>query len=866
MTSSPAASIHTANTHPAAQTPMMRQYLDAKGEHPDAIVLFRMGDFYETFFEDAEVVARLLELTLTSRNKKDAAPIPMAGVPYHALWSYVPRLLEAGHRVAICEQMEDPRSAKGLVHREVVRVITPGVVLDEPALQSGDNNFLAALWRPEEGAAPGLAWIDASTGERRGAIVSGVDRALDELGRIEPREILVDRRDEGLAERIAARLDGVVLSPVDLPEETTGDPLEHADALVDAYLARTRMADLLPLKPLERQDLEGSLRLGVETVRNLELLRTMADGRRKGSLLGLMDRTRTAMGSRKIKQWLLYPLVDPAAIRARHDAVQAFFDDPITRATTRDDLAGVYDLERLVTRTVAGTANPRDLIALASSLERVGPIAERLRETGDPCLAELAAGLDPVPEAIDLVRSALVDEPPAVLKDGGVLREGFHPELDELISISRDGKAWFNRYAETLKEETGIASLKVRFNNVFGYYIEVTKANLHHVPDTWLRKQTLANSERYYTPELKEREEKVLGAHDRRIALEQELFEGVRGRVAALGERIQGTADRIAALDVLSALAELAQERGYVRPEVDDGLRVEIEQGRHPVIESLVPAGEFVPNDTTLDADDEQLLVITGPNMAGKSTVMRQAALLVILAQMGSFVPAARARIGVVDQVFTRVGASDNLARGQSTFMVEMTESATILEQATRRSLVILDEIGRGTSTYDGVSIAWAVAEHLHDVIGARTLFATHYHELTELEATRERIHNMTIAVKQWRDDIVFLRQLVPGGTNRSYGIQVAGLAGLPDPVVERAREVLHTLEDQALDRDSRPRLARHDERARQDSWQLSLFAPAGGPGPAEERLGDIDPDDLTPRQALDLLYELKGLVDGDGG
>jgi DNA mismatch repair protein MutS len=852
---------------PAAQTPMMRQYLEAKTQHPDAIVLFRMGDFYETFMDDAVEAARILELTLTSRNKKDDEPIPMAGVPHHALWTYVPRLLEAGRRVAICEQVEDPRTAKGIVRREVVRVITPGVVLDEPGLDGPRNNFLAALSVCAASGAVGVAWTDASTAERRGTVTRDLDRALDELGRIDPREVLVSASASPLVERLRSTLRGAVVSPFAVDGVTSPDPLDAAEQLIDAYLAHTGLAGRLPTRPLERQDLDQTVRLGPETVANLELLRTLADGHRRGALLHVLDHTRTPMGSRALKQWLLFPLTSIAAIRARHDAVEALVADPIQRATVRESLDGVYDLERLTTRIAAGSATPRDLVALVASLERLPALAAALAATGSPALAVLAAGIDPVPEVSALLARALADEPPPILKDGGVIREGYHADLDELIAISRDGKAWFNRYADQLRAESGITSLKIRFTSVFGYFIEVTRANLHHVPDTWLRKQTLANAERYYTADLKEREEKVLGAHDRRIALETELFEALRVELATFGDRVRATADTVATVDVLAGLAELAQRRGYVRPEVDDGTTLAITEGRHPVIETIVGTGEFVPNDAHLDCDGPQLLVITGPNMAGKSTVMRQVALIVILAQMGSFVPAAHARIGVVDQVFTRVGASDNLARGQSTFMVEMTETASILGSATRRSLVILDEIGRGTSTYDGVSIAWAVAEDLHDRIGARTLFATHYHELTELAQTRPRIANMTIAVKQWRDEIVFLRRLVPGGTNRSFGIQVARLAGLPAAVVGRAREVLKLLEDQAVDRDGRPHLARTagaEALAPAGGWQLSLFAPAQPPPPsaAMVRLAELDPDALSPRQALDALFELRALLD----
>ena len=851
-----------ATTNPAANTPMMRQYIEAKEQHPDAIVLFRMGDFYETFFDDAVDAARLLELTLTSRNKNDADPIPMAGVPHHALWSYVPRLLSAGRKVAICEQMEDPRQAKGIVRREVVRVITPGVVFDERVLEGGSNNFLAALRRAPHSDERGIAWVDASTGERRVAAVEGLDRAVSELGRIEPAELLLDAEDTELIDRLRTRLDGVLVSPMAAPP-VQGELLPDTGAMVDAYLSDTQKAATLPLQPLLTEDLDASLRLGAASVRNLELLRTLADGRRKGSLLGLVDHTRTAMGGRKLKRWMLYPLRDSTAIAARLDAVEALVEDPMARSDVRAHLSNVHDLERLVTRTVNGAATARDIVALASSLERVPDLAERLQASGHPILSAMAKGLDPVLAATKLVRQSLVDEPPATQKDGGVIRQGHSAELDELISIAGEGKAWFNAYADELRSQSGISSLKIRYNNVFGYFIEVTRSNLDHVPDTWLRKQTLANSERYYTAELKEREEKVLGAHDRRVILEHQLFEEVRDAIAALGAPIQATADRLARLDVLCGLAELAQRRGYTRPEVDDSAVIEIVGGRHPVIEALMPSGEFVPNDTRLDASEEQILIVTGPNMSGKSTVMRQVALITVLAQMGSFVPADSARIGVVDQVFTRVGASDNLARGQSTFMVEMTETASILEDATDRSLVILDEIGRGTSTYDGVSIAWAVAEHLHERVGSRTLFATHYHELTELAATLHRVRNVSIAVKRWKDDIVFLRQLIPGGTSHSYGIQVARLAGLPSAVLDRAREVLENLEATALDRNSRPRIAQGEAPpAPQSSKQLSLFAGDPGAAAVRRRLESIDPDAMTPREAHALLYELTGLVE----
>lgn len=856
---SPASSaLQAASTHPAAQTPMMRQFIQAKSEHPEAILFFRMGDFYETFFDDAVEAARLLELTLTSRNKNDEAPIPMAGVPHHALPGYVTRLLDLGRKVAICEQMEDPRKAKGIVRREVVRVITPGVILDDSSLESRQHNYLAAIATHAEGV--GLAWVDVSTGDLIGATTAGLERALEELGRVDPAELLMIEGDASLEAEVARHLDRALISLIAAPEGDTA-PIAQAEAMIRAYIETTQKGGALLIKPLHQLNLDGAMTLGPESVRNLELLRTMHDGRRKGAVLHLIDRSQTAMGGRLMKHWLLYPLVDVGRIRKRHDAVAALVEDPITRQSSRDALSAVYDIERLITRVVAGTAGPRDVHALASSLARVPELAHTLAGTDLPCLKALAGRLDAVDEVHRRIETALVEEPPATLKDGGVFRVGFDADLDELIEIAREGKRWFTDYADAMREQTGITSLKIRFNSVFGYFLEVTRSNLHLVPDDWLRKQTLANSERYYTPELKEREEKVLGAHDRRLALELDLFDALRREIATYGSRIQSTASVVAEIDVLAALAEVAQRQRYQRPEVDDSLVTEIEEGRHPVIEALLPDGEFVPNDISMDAETRQMIIITGPNMAGKSTVMRQVALITLLAQMGSFVPAARARIGIADQIFTRVGASDNLSKGESTFMVEMREASMILQRATGRSLVILDEIGRGTSTYDGVSIAWAVAEHLHDAIGARTLFATHYHELTELAKARERIENMSIAVREWQEEIVFLRRLVPGGASRSYGIQVGRLAGLPASVVSRAKEVLAQLEADALDPSSRPRLA-DDERG--DAWQLSFFAPANRPGPVTKRLNDVEPDGLSPREALDLIYALKELAEED--
>ncbi|MCC6621181.1 MAG: DNA mismatch repair protein MutS [Deltaproteobacteria bacterium] len=862
---------------PALQTPMMQQYLEAKAECPEALLLMRMGDFYELFLDDAVEGARILELTLTSRNKKDESPIPMAGIPYHALQAYLPRLLAAGRKVAICEQVEDPKVAKGLVKRALVRIITPGVVLDEVALDGREPNWLVGL--VEADGAVALACLEVSTGERRAERFADRAAALSALARLDPREVVVPPAppdgDDARANAARQALPGRTISRH--PAPAGSDPAARADAMLLAYARAMHRAGDLALQPLVVDD-GARLELPPATVVNLELLRSIRDASRKGSLIGLVDRARTPMGSRLLRDWLLAPLVDPVAIRRRHDVVQAAVEDVVVKDRVRDELRGVADLERLVGRIVARSASPRDLTALASSLERIPPILEALARSDAPALAGLATGLDPLVDTARRIRRALVDDP-GPLKDGGVFRAGWDAELDELMTIASEGKDWFLAYEQRLKDESGIASVKVRYNSVFGYYIEVTRANLDRVPATWLRKQTLANAERYFTIDLKEREDKVLGADERRLALEARLFEALRDELAREAARLQATARALASVDVLIALADVAASHGWVRPTLVDEPTLVIEGGRHPVVESVLPAGQFVPNDVTL-TPEARLVILTGPNMAGKSTVMRQVALACILAQMGSFVPASRATIGVVDKVFTRVGAADDLARGQSTFMVEMTETADILAHATARSLVILDEIGRGTSTWDGLSIAWAVAEHLHDHSRARTMFATHYHELTALATTREAVANWSIAVREWEDDVVFLRRLVPGGANKSYGIQVARLAGLPAPVLARAREVLGNLEAMAVDPDSRPRLARGDHAPAPQRWQLSLFAPppppvtpeAASPRPAapardplRELVTKADPNAMTPRAALDLLYKLKHILKKEG-
>ena len=868
-------------------TPMMRQYLEIKSRYPDAILFFRLGDFYEMFMDDAVIAAKVLDITLTSRNKGSDDEIPLCGVPHHSCQPYVSKLVEQGHKVAICEQVEDPKQVKGIVKREVVRVVTPGLVTDLENLQPNENNYLMAL-APSDQETCGVALVDITTGEFRVTETGSSEGVRAEISSAQPREILIpdSPAGENLAAELGFSLDGRSLNR--LPEfvweqdRASGElttffkvanleafgcsRLPAAIAAAGAalhYLRETQMGAVAHIRALSTYSSQEHLVLDEATRRNLELNANLQDGKRKGSLLGVLDRTVTAMGARLLRRWLNYPLIEVPAIVARHAAVEELHDESLLRADMRTALDGVYDLERLITRAIMGTANARDLVALRLSLQRLPQLLELLSPCSAPLLSQLCQALDPVEDVAALVSAALVEEPPVSLREGGLIQDGFDAELDELRTISREGKGWIARLEGDERQRTGISSLKVRYNKVFGYYIEVTKTHLDKVPEDYERKQTLANAERYITPTLKEYESKVLGAEERLTALEYELFIEVRQQVAACGERVQETARTLAQLDVLLSLAELAHDRRYVRPQIDDGDALLIEEGRHPVIEAMNLGERFVPNDVTLDTRENQLLILTGPNMAGKSTFMRQVALITLMAQMGSFVPAKAARIGAVDRVFTRVGASDNLARGLSTFMVEMNETANILHHATPKSLVILDEIGRGTSTFDGVSIAWSVAEYLHDhaPVAAKTLFATHYHELTELGITRERIKNYNVAVREWNDQVVFLRRIVPGPASHSYGIQVARLAGLPSPVIERAKEVLRNLEASELDADGAPRLARDTVGAAPvpASPQLTLFA--GENDLIRERLADVDIASLTPLDALNLLNELKELV-----
>jgi DNA mismatch repair protein MutS len=872
-------------------TPMLQQYFTFKEKYREEILFFRMGDFYEMFFEDAVRAAPILEIALTSRSKHQGQDIPMCGVPYHAAETYLNKLIAAGIKVAVCDQVEDPRQAKGIVAREVTRVVTPGMVVSPELQDPKTPRYVAAiLGRPEKDGRTyyGLAVLDVSTGEFLATQVFSEEALRAELGRLGPSEILVGEEDEsGLAELLEGLGFYLTLVQTDRFDEARarkaltqrfgafaldgfglGDkPLGVAAAgAVLLYAQETQGRDLVHVDRVQGYELSDFMVLDDVTKRNLELFESMRDRSRAGSLWGLLDRTITAMGGRKLKAWLGAPLLVRALVAERHDAVDDLLMDGLAREDLRSLLSGVHDLERLIGRISLGRSGPRDLAALKDSLSRLPGLRAALMARPPGLLRDLGERLDLVEDAADLIGRALVDDPPLTLKDGGAFREGYHPELDELIQVMSLGKGWIAALEKTERERTGIGSLKIGYNRVFGYYIEVTRSNLAQVPDHYVRRQTLAGAERFITPELKEQEDKVLGAGERRLVLEQELFEDLRVRVAGFGPRLRRSADLVAEADALAALAEAGVRGNWVRPELLDEDIIDIEGGRHPVVERNLGSEPFVANDVLLDNESQQVLIITGPNMAGKSTILRQTALIVILAQMGSFVPAQRCRLGLVSRVFTRVGASDDLARGRSTFMVEMNETAQILNQADSRSLVILDEIGRGTSTFDGLSIAWAVAEYLHDLdgVGVRTLFATHYHELVGLAQNKPRVRNFNVAVREWQDTVIFLRKLVPGGTSRSYGIAVARLAGLPRDVLERAREVLEGLENggppvAAPVRPTRSRAARSAP-----SPQLSLFGsipepPA--PSPVLDRLKEINVDAMTPLSALVALAELKGMT-----
>jgi DNA mismatch repair protein MutS len=866
-------------------TPLMQQWRDAKSRHRDSLLFFRVGDFYELFHGDAEEGARLLGLTLTARNNGSAARVPLAGVPAKALDDYLARLVRLGKRVAICDQVEDPALAKGIVKREVTETITPGTILADSLLTERRNNFLVSLVRESEGAFA-LAALDVSTGEITAQAVPGTEIRA-ELGRLEPSELLLPRSLDESPELSSIAPDSVIprtyrddwmfefdvsedellrtysLQSLDgLGVQSSDDALVRAAGALVQYLREVRPAGVTHLKPLRLRRPGRIMLLDEMTRRNLELIEPLRPGEEGGTLLNVLDRSVTAMGGRRLRRWILEPLLLAEEIWPRQDAVRELVDRPDARERLRAALSGVTDLERLAGKIGTGRVAPRDLLGLRRSLEKLPAV----RETGGEIESDLVRGLsndlDCMEDVLDFLDQAIADDAPATLQDGGVIRPGWSEELDDLRSV-RDGARDFIASLQVReRERTGVTSLKVGFNRVFGYYLEVTKANADKVPGDYVRKQTLTNAERYFTPELKEWEEKVFGAEDRIAQLESELFAEVRSRVSGEVTRLQDGASRIADLDVLATFAEVAAVQGYVRPEVHTGFDLEVLGSRHPVVETMMPREEFIPNDLVLD-DDGWIAVLTGPNMAGKSTVLRQIGLIQLLAQIGSFVPADSARLPVADRIFTRVGASDNLARGQSTFMVEMSETAAIVHGATERSLVLLDEIGRGTSTYDGVSIAWSVTEHLHEKIGAKTIFATHYHELTQLGDLLGGVKNMNVSVREVGDDIVFLRRLMDGGADRSYGIQVARLAGLPDDVVARARELLAELEGtHSGGGEGLGRHGAHRPRSEAPPDQLSMFQVEH---PVVGRLRALDPDDLTPKEAHELLYELRKASIGRG-
>jgi len=896
-------------TRPALDTPMMRQYLALKAGHPDEILFYRMGDFYEMFLADAEVAAPLLEIQLTTRDKGKKDAVPMCGVPVHAADAHIKRLAELGHRVAICEQVEDPRSAAGrrLVKREVVEVVTPGLVGDPQGIEAKSELALVAV---APGASCGLAILDATTGDFRATEVDAQAGAsvlppviIEELQRVEPREILLPASAvPEIGAQLAAVLPGTArtgvatenfdpaaaaLRPEGLANAPGGASARAAVALY-AYLRTNQPFALAHTSRVRFYGLEDAMILDAATCAHLELFRNSEDGTRQRSLFERLDETMTPLGARRLLRWIAYPLVDPGAVAERQDAVAFLFERDRPRVRLREALRGVRDLERLLAKAARPASEPRDLAALRASLEALPGVRESLADAEEGRLATAVAERpavlklpEPTPDVALLLREALVDEPPVVARGSrgagemGCIRNGFHSELDGSREAIVKGREWIAGLEVRERDRTGIPTLKIRFHPVHGYSVEITKANLNRVPDDYERKQTLANAERFTTPELREVEQKVLGAKERAAALEREIFESVRQTVLEHSARIRAAAEAVANLDTLATLAEVARRDGWVRPVVDGGELLEIRSGRHPVVEPLLVAqggGEFVANDTDLSPSETQLLILTGPNMSGKSTYLRQVALIVLLAQMGSFVPAESARIGVVDRVFTRVGASDRLARGESTFMVEMRETAEILANATRRSLIILDEIGRGTSTFDGLSIAWAVAEYLHDApdLGPRTLFASHFHELTDLEQTKARVANAHFQAKEWGDDIIFLRRLVPGGANRSYGIQVARLAGLPSTVIDRAREIFRNLEGGEFDESGQPRLAGVPAGDTPGGGQLGLFvgrAQELGPGEAQalKTLRSLDPNRTTPFEALELLDRLVAGVRAEG-
>ncbi|MCZ7383361.1 MAG: DNA mismatch repair protein MutS [Candidatus Methanoperedens sp.] len=863
-------------------TPAMRQYYEAKEKHRDALIFFRMGDFYESFGDDAKIIAKELEITLTSRGRdKDGEDMPLAGIPYHAVDSYLPRLIKKGYKVAICEQLEDPKNAKGIVKRGVVRVITPGTVIDSSLISDQSNNYLMSV--SGEGMEFGLSFLDVSTGEfltTQFTDNQNYDKIISEAARMKPAECILPTQlfeNKKLTQRLKDT--GIIINKFDadafLPKNARERLLKHFGAVtlegmgcenlvfaVSAsgaaleYAQKTQMRDLNHIQAMRTYSENEFMVLDSITLRNLEIIQSIR-GEGTGSLLSVIDRTKTPMGGRMLRKWLLQPLISVNKINERLDAVDEIIKKTLMRYDLRSALLGIRDIERLIGRIVYGNSNARDLIALKVSLEKLPEMIKSLKESEikSGLLADIIAKLGDYTDIVALLSRALVDAPPVSVREGGMIKEGYNEKLDELKKMSLHGKDWIAEMQQKERDRTGIKSLKIGYNSVFGYYIEVTKTNLSQVPPDYIRKQTTANGERFYTPELKEKEVMILSADEKRVALEFELFTEINSFLAGRSKEMQATAQAIAELDVIVNLSEMAVNNKYVRPEVNESCNILIRDGRHPVVEFAIPGG-FVPNDTHMDCQENQFLLLTGPNMAGKSTYMRQTALIVIMAQIGSFVPASYASVGLVDRIFTRVGAFDDLASGQSTFMIEMVELANILNNATPKSLVLLDEIGRGTSTYDGYSIAKAVVEFIHnkDRVGVRSLFATHYHQLTAITGSLRRVKNYHVAVKEEGNDLVFLRKIIPGATDKSYGIHVARLAGVPLKVTQRAKEILKEVENGSVIGGRGKDSAKYT--------QLMLFdSESQKESPVVEELKKLNVDAMTPLEALNALAELKRIV-----
>ena len=851
-------------------TPMMTQYLKTKEEYEDCILFYRLGDFYEMFFDDAIKASKELEITLTGKDCGLSERAPMCGVPFHSASVYIAKLIEKGYKVAICEQVEDPKTAKGIVKREVIRVVTPGTVVDEELLD--ENNYLAVIYSQRDKY--GFAVSDISTGEIYTTEISGADEALNEIARYEPKEILLN---SDAAEKLSAQVE---LRFHITPDECTDDFFENSEfeknilqqfgknslseialdtkpyavravGAMIAYLEHTQKTSLTYLNTINTYEVNQYMDIDVNTRRNLEITETMRDKVKRGSLLWVLDNTETSMGARLLKQWIEKPLINPIEINKRLYSVKELTENIMLRDDLSAVLSGTYDISRIISRISLGTVTPKDLIALKMTLLQLPELEYTLSNVKSPMLGDMRKNFDLLEDVCDLLERAINDEPPALLRDGNVIKEGFNEEIDNLRIAMRDGKKWLAALENEERESTGISKLKVGYNKVFGYYIEITKSAIKDVPDYYIRKQTLANCERYITPKLKEIENTILGASEKIVTLESYVFEQVRTSVSEEIERLKNAAHIIATTDVLLSLAQTAYKNNFTMPEISDNGKIEITDGRHPVVEKMSKNSMFVPNDTLLNNDDDRMIIITGPNMAGKSTYMRQVALITLMAQIGSFVPAKSAKIGIVDKIFTRVGASDDISSGQSTFMLEMTEVSHILKNATSKSLIILDEIGRGTSTFDGLSIAWAVVEYIQNKhkIGAKTLFATHYHELTELEEELDGVKNYRIAVKKRGDDITFLRKIVRGGADDSYGIEVAALAGVPKEVINGAKKILKKIENDEI-------VVEHTAKKHEDATNQIGF----GDGIANEiadELKNMDVTTYTPIEAMNKLYEL---------